>query len=369
LVSIFTRQNLLADKTRFVISMGGVAFSVFLISLLLSLYQGWSNNVGRFVERVDADIWVARDGTTDFLNAASILPATLEEELEAIPGVASADAVIVRPMSFETGGERADAHLVGYTAGAPGGPPSIERGVEAPGEGEIIVDEALEKKFGVGMDDTLVAGGEPLRVRAISSGGNFVFSSTAFVSLDQASSLLEMGDLRTFFLVTIDEGASSSDVATAIDDEFPGVSAFTSEEFAGETRDAVMDSVLPILVIILILAFIVGVALTGLTIYTATVEKSREFGILKAIGFTNRYLFRLVMEQSLVTGVAGFALGVAMTAVASRFASSAAPEFITLLRWQDVLLVLGTTLVMSVLGGILPVRRVAGVDPVTVFQA
>ncbi len=46
---------------------------------------------------------------------------------------------------------------------------------------------------------------------------------------------------------------------------------------------------------------VVGLSVAGLTIYTATVEKSREYGILKAEGSTNRFLYRVVIEQSLVT--------------------------------------------------------------------
>ena len=91
-------------------------------------------------------------------------------------------------------------------------------------------------------------------------------------------------------------------------------------------------------------------------------------GILKAIGFTNWYLVRLVFEQSIVTGLLGFAIGTALTAIATRFVSDYVPQFVTLLRWQDIVLVLGTTLLMSLIAGALPVRRIAGVDPVEAFN-
>src|SRR3712207_8259794 len=43
--------------------------------------------------------------------------------------------------------------------------------------------------------------------------------------------------------------------------------------------------------------FVVGTAIIGLIIYTATVEKTREYGILKAIGLSNRRLYSLVFQQ------------------------------------------------------------------------
>ena len=155
-MALITRQNLLAEKTRFAISVGGIALAVLLISFLLSLFQGWNLVVGRFVERVDADIWVAREGASDFLNAASILPAQTQQDLEQIPGVASVDPIIVRPMDFavDDGDKRVSAHLVGYDVGrGAGGPLGISKGQKEPGPGEVIVDRAYARKAGVGIGD------------------------------------------------------------------------------------------------------------------------------------------------------------------------------------------------------------------------
>ena len=57
------------------------------------------------------------------------------------------------------------------------------------------------------------------------------------------------------------------------------------------------------------LAFAAGLSVAGHTIYTATGEKSQESGILNAEGFTNRFLYRVLFEQSLVTSALGFVLG------------------------------------------------------------
>ncbi len=369
MLSLVTRQNLLAEKTRFAISVGGIALSVFLISFLLSLYQGWKLNVGRFVERVEADVWVAREGTSDFIAAASILPNDMQGELEALDGVRRVDPVVVRPMRFEETNANASTHLVGYdTESGVGGPVRWTKGKEVPGPGEAIIDATYGRVAGVSMGDTLRFGGRELEVAGVSTGGDFVFSQTTFVTLDEARSLLGMADLTTFYLVQLEDGADVDAFTSSVEDAFPGVVALTSDEFADTTRNRVMASVVPILIVILFLAFVVGVAITGLTIYNATVEKAREFGILKAIGFTNGYLYRLVLEQSLVTGLLGFAIGVGLTVLGSRFASDFVPQFVTLVRWQDLTLVLGATLLMSVIAALLPVRRIAGVDPVMVFN-
>jgi putative ABC transport system permease protein len=366
-VTLVTRRNMLAEKTRFFITVGGIGLAVFLMSFLMSLYQGWRLNVGRFVERVDADVWVAREGTSDFLNAASILPIDMEAQLETIPGVDSVDPLIVRPMDVKVDGEPQSTHLDGYNVQTGrGGPPGISKGKKIPGPGEIIVDEAYKKKAGVDIGDTLDVGGTPLEIVGIATGGNLVFSQVSFVSFETAQQALAMPGFTTFYLLHV--SGDRDQVASAVQAEVPGVGAFTGETFSARTRDRIMKQLLPILFVILGLAFVVGVAITGLTIYNATVEKQREFGVLKALGFTNGYLFRLVLEQSLATGLLGFALGVALTTVAAQFVGDLVPQFVTLLRWQDIVFVFGATVLMSVVSAALPVRRIAGVDPVSVFS-
>ena len=370
-MTMVTRQNLLAEKFRFLISVMGVAFSVFLISILLSLFQGWQLVVGRFVEEVDADVWVARQGTTEFLNAASILPATMQAELADLPDVDGVDAMIVRPMSLEVVGKGQETtHLVGYDIkGRAGGPLTIEEGPSVPGQGEVIIDKAFARSAGLKIGDELETGGQRLEVVGTSTGGDFVFSQTSFVSLDTARTLLGMDGLSTFYLLHVAEGANPETVAANVEENFPDVVAFTGDEFAAATREENLGDMVPILAVIVLLAFVVGVAITGLTIYNATVEKAREFGILKAIGFTNSYLVRLVLEQSLAMGLLGFVIGVGLTIVGGPLLSNLVPQFVTLVRWQDILLVFGMTVVMSIIAALLPVRRIASVDPVAVFQA
>ena len=216
MLTVITRQNLLAEKTRFLISVGGIALSVFLISFLLSLFQGWQQSVGRFVEDVEADIWVAREGTTDFLNAASILPADMQSELAALPDVEDVDALIVRPMNFSAEGKKEGAHLVGYESDGAGGPTNVrDGGKETPGLNEVIVEKAYAKKMSIGVGDTLEGSGQALDVVGISTGGDFVFSQTVFVSMETAREMLAMTELSTFFLVQAAQGTDLEELSTA----------------------------------------------------------------------------------------------------------------------------------------------------------
>ena len=231
----------------------------------------------------------------------------------------------------------------------------------------MVVDEALSKRFGVDVGDILRAGGRDWDVIGKSSGGDFIAVQTVFVSLKEAQDALGYEGKTTFWVTRLKKNADPDLFVASITD--PKVVAYTRADFAENTRQRILSNVLPILLAVLGLAFIVGLAVAGLTIYTATVEKAREYGILKAVGFKNSYLYRVVLEQSLVTGVLGFAIGAGLTVAVSPFARDFVPQFVTFVKWQDILAVAGATLVMSAIAADIPVRRLASIDPVAVFKA
>lgn len=55
---------------RLIISVGGVAFAVFLIIVILDLYQGWNKRLASYVDNVQADLWVMQLGSTDMLHSS-----------------------------------------------------------------------------------------------------------------------------------------------------------------------------------------------------------------------------------------------------------------------------------------------------------
>ncbi len=373
---LVARKNLLSERTRLAISVGGVALSVFLIGILLSLFRGWSQQVGSFVEHVPADLWVTSDGTTDFAAAASILPAAGGKQLESLPEIDVVSPLIVRPMEmYRAGGDpkkRFDVQLVGYEPEIGlGGPLAITEGSKRPpGPGEIVVDKEMSRRHGVQIGDRLVRGTKSLTVVGFSTGGDFVYTQVAFVTLDTAIEFLDLTptSVRTFFVVTLHDPSQRDALAARLKLAAPGVQFITGKEFAEETRARILGNVLPILIVVLIVAFVVGLAVAGLTIYTATVEKSREYGILKAEGFTNPFLYRVVFEQSIITGIMGFALGAGLTILVAPFAQDTVPQFVVFVRWQDILGIAGATLLMALIAAYIPMRRLASIDPVTVFK-
>jgi putative ABC transport system permease protein len=371
---LVARKNLFAEKTRLAISVGGIALSVFLIGILLSLFRGWSEQVGSYVEDVPADLWVASDRATDFAAAGSLLPDYLEGALERVPETDIVSPLIVRPLEMSKAtddrDDTFDVQLVGYDPKkALGGPLAIVEGKSPPGPGEIVIDIAMHDRYGVDIGDRLVRGNKSLTVVGYAEGGDFIYTQVGHVTLETASDFLEFNpQLRTFFVLTLKDPSQAELTATRMALALPGVKFIPGDQFADDTRERILGNIIPILIVVLSLAFIVGLSVAGLTIYTATVEKQREYGILKAEGFTNPFLYRVVFEQSIVTAALGFLVGAGLTILAAPFAQNLVPQFVVFVRWQDVLGVAAATLLMAIIAAYIPIRRLASIDPVTVFK-
>ena len=362
-------RNLITERTRFAFSAAGIGFAVFLITVLIGIYQGWNQKVGGYVDEVHADAWVARQGTTDFINAASILPASMGDQVRTIPGVAAVSPMLVRPMSFQHDGKKVDTQLVGYDESTGvGGPPKITSGHGNPAAGEIVIDSALARLSSIGIGDKLTSSGKTFTIVGISGGGNFAFTQASFVNIDAARDLLAMPGLVTFWTLSTKPGASLPQIQSSIEAAQPGTSVFTTKQFSSATRHRILDNMLPIVELIVGLAFVVGIAITSLTIYTATIERAREFGVMKAIGFNNLDLYKLVLVQSMLTGAVGFVFGVVLTLVVSRIGYRLVPQLVMDVRAADVAFVLLITVVMAAGAAIVPARRVGSVDPAIAFK-
>jgi putative ABC transport system permease protein len=169
--------------------------------------------------------------------------------------------------------------------------------------------------------------------------------------------------------VRVTPGSSREEVAAAIEQAVPGVRAMTRESFATASRSEIRGLFIPVVRVLLVVAFLVGAAVVGVTIYTATVERTHEYGVLKALGASGRDLLRIVLVQSLAVGIAGFAVGVPLAAGVNRISAHFVPRFITLIRWQDLAIVFAAAMGMAIVAAVIPIRRVAAIDPASVFRA
>src|SRR5581483_7958486 len=199
------------------------------------------------------------------------------------------------------------------------------------------------------------------------SGGNSIFQ-TAFLNAADARALYGIDGLTSFLLVDLKPGADPAAVAQRLGRALPHTASYTSEEFAHSFADRVNAGFLAVVGVLVGIGLVVGGSVIALTTYTATADKAREFGVLKAIGASSGFLYTIVLRQSLAVGGIGATVGIAASAAAADLVKRDVPEFITVLTIRDAAAVFALALVTAVAASYVPVRRIDRIDPAEAFR-
>ncbi|MDO8616656.1 MAG: ABC transporter permease [Dehalococcoidia bacterium] len=361
------RRNLFAEKGRFAISVAGVALAVLLILTVLALYRGWSR-AGEVFEQLPGELWAVQQGTSDPFHSVSLIEPPDIERVSGIDGVQAVVPVLSRQMNFAPGGDEQSVRLMALDFGGfPASPDIQERFL--PPQGQVVIDETLSRKTGLDEGDSLNISGVELTVAHVGPRGGDVLSQFAFVNFEDARAIFGVAGIVNYGMVVLDEGAQAGAVEAAIVDGHPDLQVYTGKEFAESVRKEIDESFIPVIAILVAIGFVVGAAVVGLTIYTATIERTREFGVMKAVGGSPGFLYRIVLSQSVMLTSAGFVVGVGGALLVARLAARAVPEFATDFQARDLGAVLAATLAMAVLASFVPVRRINSIDPAIVFRA
>lgn len=382
------RKNLFAEKTRLFVSVGGVAFSILLVIFLLGVYNAFNKLTTVYLNNVGADIIVAQEGVKDMFHTFSVLPKSKIHQVERVSGgrtyglVSRATNVFVREedgskiVDFpgrrkrETKeGEKALLNIVGFdTKTGMGGPWVMLEGSPTPRKREVVVDQVFARQNDLSLGDQVEMFEEIFTIVGITDRNNMMVYSRAFLDLKEAQRILGEKDMVNFILVKLDNPQGAETIAQKLKNKVSGITVYKMSDFAKENAKMLNEGFLPIILVITIIGFLTGAVVVGLTVYTATMEKIREFGVLKAIGASNRKLFLIVFEQALWSSLLGFIIGIILTFVVAKLVVAFVPIMVIEFSLAIYALAFVAAVLMSIVASYIPIKRISGLDPAMVFR-
>jgi putative ABC transport system permease protein len=116
------------------------------------------------------------------------------------------------------------------------------------------------------------------------------------------------------------------------------------------------------------MGFLVGLAVMALTVYISTLSLRTEFGLLKALGARNGHLYRVVLAQAVASVGLGYAVAVALTLALAALLPQLGANLALALGTGALIKALVASLVIAGLSALLPIKQIAGLDPVMVFR-
>ncbi len=362
-------HNLFQSKARLLISVGGVALALLLILSLDAIMTGIEHQVTAYIDNSGADIWVSQENVRNMHMAYSALPASVTSRVKSLPGVASATPILYLTGYFEVGKERDAAYIIGLPKEVEaGGPWRILEGKEIPDSKEIIIDRSIAKRAGVGIGDPAKVLGEEFAIVGLSDGTAAITASVAFVSKKDWSRLQANADAVSFVLAKVKPGRSPATIAAEIETQVPKVTAQTRQVFASQERQVVKDMSTDLVTIMNTVGFMIGLAVMALTVYTATLSRRAEYGVLKALGARNGHLYRTVLGQAFISVSLGLALGIVFTLLLVIVVPRTGLPIAMEISGESLVKVSGVSIVIASLSALLPIRQIAGLDPAMVFR-
>ncbi|HLG08934.1 MAG TPA: ABC transporter permease [Gaiellaceae bacterium] len=361
------RRQLFAEPAKLIVTLAAVASAVALVLLLGGLRRGMGEQVTLYIDH-QAPVLVGQRDARNFLSQTSVLPEALAGDIERVPGVAEATPISQQYAMLRLHERRVLTLLIGYDAGKPGGPWTLASGRTPRATGELVLDRVLASEHGLSIGSTLEYRGARLRIVGLSSGTSGFMTPLAFALRETVNSLSRQPETANFFLVSPDPGIPPDVLAARINRSVARVSALTRAEATANDRRLFVDPFSGPLLAMVAIAFAVAILVVGLAVYSSTVERSREYATLKALGLRQRALFRLVGVQAAALALAGTVLGILLALVAARGVSAFAPKYLIAISAGSVAAIVASALAMALVAAFVPARFLARLDPASAFR-
>ena len=362
-------RNLFQNKARLIISAGGVALALLLILALDAVFTGVENQITAYIEYSRADIWVSQSDVFNLHMASSSMPDSVARKVRHIAGVESASPILYLTANVLAGDNRNLAYIIGLPEEAKfGGPWAIAAGKSLPEEDEAVINRNIAEKSGIQLGGEVEILGKDFTVVGFSEGTASLVNSIAFISMRDFEELRGTSDTVSFVLVKVNPGESPQAVAERIQAQIRDVTAQTTSEFAAQERKVVKDMSTDLITIMNLIGFLIGLAVMALTVYTSTLSRRREYGMLKALGARNSDLYRSVLAQAFLSVILGFLFGLTLTLLLTAVVPFSGTPLRLDVSSSSLLKVGAASLLIAAISAMMPIRQISGLDPAMVFR-
>lgn len=394
-------RNIRKRGIRSWLTMLGIFIGIAAVVSLISLGNGLQNAITGQFSQLGADKLTVSSAETGFGPPGSTAVRRLNEHdlniIRRIPGVDYAVPRLVRTASVEYN-EYSQFRYIGSM-------PETEREVRLIYEsmgieveqgrlltaddrkkvilGNDFTDNSFGKKIRVGSIITIQ--GEDFQVIGIlKKASTFIINSVVLMPEDDMKSILDIGDEIDIITVQTQGKDVTSRVAKEIETAMrrDRNQKMGEEDFSVQTPEQSLQSVNSILLVIN--AVIVGIAAISLivggigitnTMYTAVLERTKEIGVMKAVGAQNKDVLMIFLAESslmgMVGGIVGATIGLTVAYLVSFAATSAFPaiDFRVTFSFPVVIGSILFALAVGTVSGIVPALQAARMKPVEAFRA
>ena len=374
-MALLARRNLFHDRIRFAVTLTGIVFALVLITIQFGLFLGFTTTTSNNIDRSKADLWIVFHGV-GYFDTGRMFSERKFYEVLSVPGVQQAEKYIQNFAYWKkTDGGVENVQVIGFHPGGLGEPWNIVEGsvLDVRLEDGVIVDDLYKEKLGVRkIGDRVEIGEHRARVVGFTHGiRSFTTSPFVYTSFKNSLNYTRpeaREDQLAYILVKAAPGFTPDEVLENLRARVKDVDIYTKAEFSRRTRFYWMFTTGAGLAVLTaaLMGLVVGVAVVAQTIYAATMDHIREYGTLKAMGATNGYLYRVLIEQAVWSAVLGY--GFAMIAAYFIVQGSEKGGALILMPVAMKIGMLLLAVFMCITAALVSINKVTRLDPAMVFR-
>ena len=349
--------NIAARPLRCALSVLAIAIQVILVLMIVGLTSGVISDWGKRVEGVGADIMIQPPNASMFIAFTSaVLPESLGDQIGALPDVdeVAPTMILTEPknliMIYGIDYKRFNALSRGflYRSGRP---------LQAPDD--VLADDIIAQSKHLKVGDQVTLMNRPFTICGIVAHGK---GARYFISLKAAQEAAGVEGRVSIFYVRSkgDTERARAEILKLL----PQNRVRSMSEYMSLMSSSNLPELKPFVRSMVGLGIVISFLVVLLNMHTMVMERTREVGILKALGFSKMDVVGMLLGETLVLTLLGAGLGILLTFLTQAVLKQTNPGLMILIgpRWiiQSVLL----ALVGAAAGVTYPALRAASYDPV-----
>jgi putative ABC transport system permease protein len=355
--------NVMHRKTRTAVSVLAVAMEVAMVMILVGLANGTLGDIAARLENVGADVLFQPPDASLILGATSaVMPTKYIDIMREVDGVKEVTPVLNWLVSQIRGESRAvNLWAVDYPSFAKiSGGFDIVEGHVLQDKYDLVIDTILAEATGLHAGDTLPMLNRDFRVAGICRAGA---GGRLYARIEDVQEAIGTPGKASFFLIKGRSATEAENLARALQERFKGhkitpvaqVSKVMQDNAVGlkQFKEALTG-----------MAVVISFLVVLLAMYTTIIERTREIGILRAIGASQSKVVELVIKESFLICLAGVIVGMTFAVLGRWILPHVFPTLQVQLsrQWAVIAGLLG--LVGGLLGSLYPAVKAARMDPI-----
>lgn len=355
-------KNPFRNKARLALAVVGIAIGIATIVALGMVTEGLKVSIEEQLKTGGADFVVMKNTTSESASGSYSINDKRVAEISKMNGVKQAAGVYTSSRMVDgnqlglAGMSQKDLNMLGAKM--------IKGKAYSDDKNELILGKLAAEKLKKKVGDTVTFSGNKYTVTGIFETGNKELDSIGGLSLEKLQAMDDNDGKVDMIYVKINNNADLKTVSQSVEKAYPGeLTTIASLEDFQKADDSLQMVETASMAISLLAIIIGGIGIIN-TMIMSVFERTREIGVLKAVGWKSRRILTMILGESMVltllAGLVGIIVGVIGIEVIMNLTETA-----LVLNFTPALALkaLGIAVIVGIIGGLYPAIRASRLPP------